>query len=321
MKKVSVIVSVYNEQEILNAFFDRMIDVLENIGAPYELLFVNDGSSDRSDSLLKSFAALDPRVKVIRFSRNFGHEAAMLAGIDYASGDYLVCIDADLEKPPETIPRILEAMERGADVVVTRCTENPCRSPAKRACSRLFYKFLNRLSAMRFQEGASDFFGITRRVADLMRNSYREQGRYLRGFIQQVGFSRACVPYRSPGRFAGKSKYSFARLCALALQACISFSHTPLHLGFAAGGGALLAGLCCAASAVFGRAPGWIPWACFFCFLFSIQIFLLGIIGEYIGDIQREEKRRPLYIVQETRNLETVSAGREEEIPHACVGF
>ena len=320
MKKASVIVSVYNEEDALPLFWDRMARTLEETGYPYELLFVNDGSSDHSQQLLESFAGWDPRVKVIRFSRNFGHEAVMLAGIDYASGDYLICIDTDLEKPPETVPRLLAAMEEGADVVVTQCLTNPRLSPLKRISSKLFYKILNCFSSMPFQEGASDFFGISRRVADLMRTGYRERGRYLRGFIQQVGFPQACVSYCSPGRFAGKSKYSFGKLCALAVQAIVSFSRAPLRLGLAAGGGVLLLGLGCAAAAFSGWASGWIAWAAFFSFLFAVQFFLMGVIGEYIADIQQEEKMRPIYIVQDTCNLQEPCAGGKEAVDCVRVG-
>lgn len=190
IKKISIIVSVYNEEEVLFEFYRETIKVLLLIDNPYEIIFVNDGSSDSSRSVLFNIAKTDKNVKVVHFSRNFGHEAAMIAGIDNATGDYLLCMDADLQHPPTLLPEIIGKFEAGYDIINMVRTENRSAGVVKNITSTLFYKLINNLSDTKLVSNASDFFGISKRVADVLRSNYREKTRFLRGFVQMLDLIR-----------------------------------------------------------------------------------------------------------------------------------
>ncbi|HVI41236.1 MAG TPA: glycosyltransferase family 2 protein, partial [Anaerovoracaceae bacterium] len=186
-KKISIVVSVYNEQEVLPRFHSEMMKVLDLMDTAYELIYVNDGSSDYSQRILEEISKDRPMIKVVSFSRNFGHEAAMIAGIDHATGDFIVCIDADLEKPPAEVIRMYQAFEDGYDVVNMVYCEDKNRTIFRQYIAKFYYKFLNKISQIQFIENSSDFFGISRTVADILKNDYRERKRYIRGFIQSMG--------------------------------------------------------------------------------------------------------------------------------------
>ena len=192
MKKISVVVSVYNEELSLNKFYQVTEKILESCAWDYEMIFVNDGSVDRSIEILKEFAAINSKVKVVNFSRNFGHEAAMIAGIDYSTGDGIVCMDADLQHPPQCIPDIIQKFEDGYEVVSMIRTQNEDAGFIKRFTSAAFYKVLNMLSPVKFEDNSSDFFALSNSVAEVLRNDYREKIRYLRGYVQSVGFEKNC---------------------------------------------------------------------------------------------------------------------------------
>ena len=187
-KKISIVVSVYNEEQSLNKFYSETMCVLENLSWDYELVFVNDGSRDNSRMILDTFAEENKKVKVLNFSRNFGHEAAMIAGIDYSTGDGVVCMDADIQHPPKTIVEIIEKFEEGFEVIsmVRHSREN--ESLLRKLPAVAFYKVLNMLSPIKFENNSSDFFAFSKRVADILKKDYRENVRYLRGFVQSVGF-------------------------------------------------------------------------------------------------------------------------------------
>ena len=189
MKTVSVVVSVYNEEQVLEAFYRETSRVLEQQRQKdwdYELLFVNDGSQDGSPAVLGRLAAANPRVKVISFSRNFGHEAAMIAGIDYSRGDGIICMDADLQHPPQCIPEILEKFDEGYQVVSMARTRNESAGWFKNLASPAFYRLINLLSDVKLESNASDFFGISRKVSEVLKQHYRERVRFLRGYVQNV---------------------------------------------------------------------------------------------------------------------------------------
>jgi dolichol-phosphate mannosyltransferase len=215
-KKISVVVSCYNEELALGQYYMETTKVLQNINWDYELVFVNDGSQDGSFDILSDLADKNPKVKVVSFSRNFGHEAAMIAGIDYSSGDAIVCMDADLQHPPECIPEILEKIEEGYDVINMVRTKNESAGWFKNFASAAFYHLINVLSDVKFEPNASDFFAISQKAAKIIKNNYREKVRFLRGYVQNIGFKKTSIEYEARDRVAGVNT---------ALESC---SHSPL---------------------------------------------------------------------------------------------
>ena len=307
-KKISIIVSVYNEEEVLFELYRETIKVLLLIDNPYEIIFVNDGSTDGSRSTLFKLSRDDENVKVIHFSRNFGHEAAMIAGIDYASGDYIVCMDSDLQHPPTLLPEIIRKFDSGFDIINMVRTENKSAGILKNITSAGFYKVINKVSDMKLVSNASDFFGISKRVADILRNNYREKTRFLRGYVQNVGFNTTNIEYEARKRYAGESKYSIKKLFRFSMNTIMTFSNLPLKLGMYAGGMAAFLAIIMMIYTVVsflrvGTPSGYATIICLICFMFSVLFFIVGIIGEYLGLILAEQKDRPLYIVEEKINF------------------
>lgn len=300
---LSVVVSVYNEEVVLKSFYKETKQVLDNIEWDYELLFVNDGSMDRSLEILSTLANEDIHVKFISFSRNFGHESAMIAGIDYSSGDAIICMDADLQHPPECIPKILEKFEQGFEIVNMVRTKNESAGWFKNLASSAFYKVINVLSDVKFESNASDFFAISQRVAGVLRVNYREKVRFLRGYVQNVGFARTTIQYEAGVRAAGESKYSIRKLFQFSVNTIVCFSNLPLKLGIYAGIMAALLGVAVMIYTLFTRrgAPsGYATIVILICFMFAILFVIVGIIGEYIAILFTELKDRPIYIIEET---------------------
>ena len=308
-KKISIIVSVYNEEEVLFEFYRETIKVLLLIDNPYEIIFVNDGSVDGSRGILFKIAKDDENVKVVHFSRNFGHEAAMIAGIDNASGDYLVCMDADLQHPPTLLPEMLRKFESGYDIINMVRTVNKSAGIIKNITSSMFYKVINRLSDIHLVSNASDFFGISKRVADVLRNNYREKTSFLRGYVQNVGFNTVNIEYEARKRYAGESKYSIKKLFRFSMNTIMTFSNLPLKLGIYAGSMAAFLAIIMMIYTIVsfirvGTPSGYATTICLICFMFSVLFFIVGIIGEYLGLILSEIKDRPIYIVEEKINFE-----------------
>ena len=308
-KKISIIVSVYNEEEVLFEFYRETIKVLLLIDNPYEIIFVNDGSVDGSRGILFKIAKDDENVKVVHFSRNFGHEAAMIAGIDNASGDYLVCMDADLQHPPTLLPEMLRKFESGYDIINMVRTVNKSAGIIKNITSSMFYKVINRLSDIHLVSNASDFFVISKRVADVLRSSYREKTRFLRGYVQNVGFNTVNIEYEARKRYAGESKYSIKKLFRFSMNTIMTFSNLPLKLGIYAGSMAAFLAIIMMIYTIVsfirvGTPSGYATTICLICFMFSVLFFIVGIIGEYLGLILSEIKDRPIYIVEEKINFE-----------------
>ena len=308
-KKISIIVSVYNEEEVLFEFYRETIKVLLLIDNPYEIIFVNDGSVDGSRGILFKIAKDDENVKVVHFSRNFGHEAAMIAGIDNASGDYIVCMDADLQHPPTLLPEMLRKFESGYDIINMVRTVNKSAGIIKNITSSMFYKVINRLSDIHLVSNASDFFGISKRVADVLRSSYREKTRFLRGYVQNVGFNNVNIEYEARKRYAGESKYSIKKLFRFSMNTIMTFSNLPLKLGIYAGSMAAFLAIIMMIYTIVsfirvGTPSGYATTICLICFMFSVLFFIVGIIGEYLGLILSEIKDRPIYIVEEKVNFE-----------------
>ena len=308
-KKISIIVSVYNEEEVLFEFYRETIKVLLLIDHSYEIVFVNDGSMDGSRGLLFKIAKDDPNVKVVHFSKNFGHEAAMIAGIDHASGDYLVCMDADLQHPPTLLPEIMKKFEAGYDIINMVRTVNKSAGIVENITSSAFYKVINRLSDNKLVNNASDFFGISKRVADILRNNYRDKIRFLRGYVQNVGFNTINIEYEAKRRFAGESKYSIRNLFKFSMNTIMTFSNLPLKLGIYAGIMAIVLAIILAIYTVWsfikvGTPSGYATTICLICFMFSVLFFIVGIIGEYLGMILSELRDHPIYIVEEKINFD-----------------
>jgi polyisoprenyl-phosphate glycosyltransferase len=312
MKKLtslSVIFSVFNEEESLPELMNRIISVIQPASYTCELIFVDDGSSDGSAGIIRNFREKEQpgcTCRLIRFSRNFGHEAAMIAGIDHATGDAIICMDADLQHPAEMIPQMIERFEEGNEIVRMVREANRGNSATGNLLSSLFYSVINHLSTHKLEKSSSDFFLISRKVATLLRNDFRERNRFLRGIIQIIGFKSASIPYSAPGRVSGRTKYSVTKLSRLTVQAIASFSNAPLYLGiwfgFIFSLFSIIVGIYSMCVYFFGKTPpsGYTTIVLFLSISFSILFFLVGIIGIYTGYLFDEQKKRPIYIVEET---------------------
>lgn len=309
LRKLSVVVSVYNEEKALREFYKETNKILEQIrksGWEHELIFVNDGSSDNSLSILEELAKEDHDVKLISFSRNFGHEAAMIAGIDHSTGDGIICMDADLQHPPECIPKIIEKFDAGYEVINMVRTKNESAGLIKNITSSGFYWLINHISDVHFEPNASDFFAISRHVAQVLKDNYREKVRFLRGYVQNVGFKKTNIEYEARARVAGESKYSIKKLFIFSINTILCFSNMPLKLGIYAGVFSAVLGVLVMVYTLCTRqgAPsGYATIVVLLCFMFAMMFLLIGIIGEYIAILFTELKDRPVYIVEKTENM------------------
>ncbi|MGN0242770.1 MAG: glycosyltransferase family 2 protein [Lachnospiraceae bacterium] len=308
MELLSVVISIYNEEDVIEQMAEQTQAVLSQLAIPYEMIFVNDGSQDRSEAILTKLCRNSKRIKAIHFSRNFGHEAAMIAGIDYAKGDMILCMDGDLQHPPQSIPDMIDVLRDGYDVVLMNRKENQSSGFLKRCSSKLFYWVFNLVSSTKLERDVSDFFALSKRAAKVLQTEYRENNRYMRGYIQTIGFATKKLTYVASERMGGKSKYSLKKLFNVAMSALTCFSRTPLRLGIYLGMGSgvlsvllflyYVIGFC-----IHGYGNGMVL-LCFFLFLFFTLLFMvLGIIGEHIAVLLDEVKKRPIYIVREKENL------------------
>lgn len=312
---LTVVVSVYNEEAALPLCHERLTEVLRESGRDYTLLFVNDGSRDRSAEILDCLAANDPHVRVLHFSRNFGHEAAMIAGIDYAEGA-VICMDADLQHPPQCIPAILAKLDEGFDVISMVRTANRSAGIIKNFTSSAFYGVMNALSGTRFEKNASDFFAVSARAAEVLRHDYRERVRFLRGYVQSLGFRSTALQYEAAERAAGQSKYSLAKLFRFSMNTIMSFSDLPLRLGIYAGIASGLLGLLLLIYSIVmkvrnGAPEGYTTIVVVICFMFAVLFLILGIMGQYIGVLFEEVKGRPIYIVAAERGRKREADGNQ----------
>ncbi len=306
MYKLSVIVSVYNEEKALSKFYCEMIKVLENITWDYEIIFVNDGSKDKSRVILKEFSDKNNKVKVINFSKNFGHEAAMIAGIDNSNSDAIICMDADLQHPPELIPEIISKIEDGNDVITMVRTKNRSAGIIKNITSFGFYWFINKISDIYLEPNASDFFALSKQVVEVLKTNYREHTRFLRGYIQNLGFHKITIAYEAQPRIAGESKYSLKKLFIFSINTILCFSNFPLKIGVFSGVICSFLGIALLFYTLFTRtkAPnGYATIVIFQCFMFAMLFFVVGIIGQYISVLFAELKDRPIYIIEEKINF------------------
>lgn len=307
-KKLSVVVSCYNEELALRQFYAETSKVLKSLSWDYELIFVNDGSQDGSIEILKELASGNEKVKVVDFSRNFGHEAAMIAGMDYSSGDGIVCMDADLQHPPECLPGIIAKLDEGYDVINMVRTKNESAGWFKNFAGAAFYRLINILSDVKFEPNASDFFAVSKKAAKVLKTNYREKVRFLRGYVQNIGFRRTTIEYEARNRVAGESKYSIKKLITFSMNTIMCFSNLPLKLGIYAGGFAGVLGIIMMIYTIWswaevGTPSGYATTIVLICFMFAILFLIVGIIGNYIAILFAELKDRPIYIVGETKNF------------------
>jgi len=309
---LSVVAPVYDEEDTIREFHGRVCAALSEI--PFELLMVDDGSKDTSAEVLDAIAAEDPRVRVIYLSRNFGHQTALTAGLDHAVGNVVVMLDADLQDPPELIPTMLASWRAGADVVYAVRRQREGESRFKLATASWFYRLFDWLASVHLNHNSGDFRLLDRKALDAVL-SMRERNRFLRGMTVWVGFTQTAVPYDRDARFAGKTKFTVARMLRFSLDAISSFSYRPLQLasllGFLISALALIAipvviGLKIADSYL----PGFSTVQVTLLLIGGIQLISIGIIGEYVGRIYDEVKGRPLYLVRARTNF-------PEDVPDA----
>lgn len=302
---VSLVVPVFNEQETLPKFYERAQAAMRQSGESYEILFIDDGSHDATFEILQRLAAADPTVRALSFSRNFGHQTAVTAGLHHARGAVVAVIDGDLQDPPELVPEMVKRWREGFQVVyAVRRTRR--ENVIKRSAYRLFYRLLRKLSSVDIPLDSGDFSVIDRRVVDLL-NRMPERNRFVRGIRAWTGFKQTGFEYDRDPRFAGESKYPFSKLVRLAYDGLISHSFVPLRLatqlGFVISLVAFLLIVCFLGLRLFGNQElllGWTSTVVIILFLGGVQLMSLGILGEYVGRIFDEVKQRPLYIVRES---------------------
>ncbi len=305
----SIIVPMYNEEEVLTETCRRLRQVMEASGETYEIVFINDGSRDKTAEMLHAVCLEDSRVKLIDFSRNFGHQTAITAGMDFAGGRCMVIIDGDLQDPPELIPDMIAKWRAGFDIVYGKRTSREGDSFFKKTTAMAFYRLLRAVTDVDIPVDTGDFRLIDRSVADALKQ-LPERNRYVRGLMSWVGFKQTALEFERSERFAGTTKYPLKKMLKLAMDGIMSFSFKPLKIA------TWLGSFISAASFIYlitvllqhlirpeTTQPGWASLIAAILFFNGITLLILGIIGEYIGRIYDEVKNRPLYIVRETLNL------------------
>jgi glycosyltransferase involved in cell wall biosynthesis len=293
---LTVVLPVYNEEALLAELHRRLLATLDAMGLPWDVLYVDDGSSDRSLEVLTALARADPRVGVLALSRNFGHQMALTAGLDHARGDAVVLMDSDLQDPPELIPELVARWREGLDVVYAQRRARPGESAFKRATAYLFYRFMRSLASVDIPADTGDFRLLARPAADALR-SLRERRRFLRGLVAWLGFRQGRVLYDRPPRKSGESKYSIRQMARLALFGLFSFSNLPIAVVGLGGGlvcvlalGALVAGANAGHAALF--------------FLGGVPLLAVWVLGQYVATMSDEGRRRPLYLIRSAVNVE-----------------
>ena len=301
----SLIVPLYNEQDTLPELIRRLTDVMNTLDAPTELVLINDGSKDQSLILLRSFHQQDHRICYINLARNFGHQIAVTAGLNFVRGDMAIILDADLQDPPELIPELIKQWRSGFQVVYAQRTKRIEESWGKQFLAYWFYRILRKLADVEIPTDTGDFCLIDRSVIDIL-NSMPERTRYLRGLRSWVGFNQTAVPFNRDARFAGEVKYTFRKSFKLAMNGIVSFSQVPLRLSTYVGLFAAIVSLFMALLILYWRIfvpnsplTGFTMILVAVFFLGAVQLVCIGILGEYIGRIYEEVKGRPLYTVSE----------------------
>ncbi|CAI6080403.1 glycosyltransferase family 2 protein [Cohnella sp. JJ-181] len=322
---LSVVVPMYNEEEVIETTYAKLTEVLEATGESYELVFVNDGSRDRTASIVRGICGRDPKVKLLDFARNFGHQIAVTAGMDHASGRAVVLIDADLQDPPGLIPQMLALWREGYDVVYGKRISRQGETWFKKTTAKWFYRTLGALTSVNIPVDTGDFRLMDRKVCDAL-SGMRERSRFIRGMVAWAGYRQIGLEYAREERFAGETKYPLRKMVRLSLDAITSFSTKPLKLagilGFllSAAGFVYLIVVICQRIFTDTTTAGWTSLIVISLFFHGITLSLLGVLGEYIGRIYEESKRRPLYLVADKLNFEGPeddSRERRDNVPLA----
>ena len=315
VRDISVVLPVFNEEAGLPQLYRRLKDVLVAAGMPHEIILVNDGSRDRSWERILDLANADPHVKAVNLSRNFGHQIAITAGIDVSTGATVVIMDSDLQDPPELIPELYQKYREGFDVVYAQRRKREGETWFKRTTATFFYRLIRRMTTIEIPVDTGDFRLMSRRVVDDLKR-LQEQNRFVRGLVTWVGYNQTPVPYDRDRRYGGDSKYSIGKMMKFALDGITGFSSQPLrlasHVGLlsAAASLALMVGLMVyKVAGGTGLVPGWTSLAVAVLFLGGLQLLAIGILGEYVGRIYEEAKRRPLYLVKDSANVTDPSTG------------
>ena len=293
MPTLSIVVPCYNESEVLPSFYERTTIVLESCNIDYEIIFINDGSDDQTMGIITTLRQSNKRVKLIDLSRNFGKEIAMTAGIDFACGDAVIVIDADLQHPPELIPEMYRYWSDGYDVVYATRIKHDGETFFKKKTSQAFYWVITRLSKVRIPENAGDYRLMSRRAVEAIKQ-FQEQHRFMKGLFSWIGYRQVSIPYHRAPRHAGKTKWNYWQLWNFAIEGITSFSYGPLRVASYLGIVTAILAIIYASIMVA------------ILFLGAVQLITLGIIGEYLGRIYNEVKRRPLYLVQQLSGITPV---------------
>lgn len=313
---LSVVIPMYNEEEVIEATYGRLTEALKPIGETYELVFVNDGSRDSTAKIVRRLGENDNRVKMVDFSRNFGHQIAVTAGMDYSSGRVVVLIDADLQDPPELIPEMIARWREGYDVVYGKRSARRGESFFKKLTAAAFYRLLRSMTSVNIPVDTGDFRLMDRKVCDAL-SSMREQSRFIRGMVSWAGFRQTSVEYVRDERFAGETKYPLRKMIRLSMDAITSFSTKPLKiagvLGFFMSAIGFLYLLFVLYLKIFtdSTIQGWTSMVVISLLFHGITLSLLGVLGEYIGRIYEETRRRPLYLVADKLNFGEGEAANE----------
>jgi len=320
MKLISIVVPVFNEQENIQVFYQEVSKTMEVLDYPFELIFIDDGSTDRTVLLLDRLTQQDPRVKAILLARNFGHQVALTCGLDHAAGEAVITMDGDMQHPPELLPILIRKWEEGFEVVQTVRIATEGVSRFKERSSSLFYRLINAMSDIQIVEGGSDFRLLDKKVVQTFQ-CFKEKARFIRGIIGDMGYRQARVEFVAPERFAGQSKFSLKKMIDFALNGITAYSKLPLRFAFYLG---LLFGLLSfglTLDVVYIKlftteaVPGWATIAASVLLLGGLQLVVMGIIGEYVGRIFEEVKQRPLYWVRgELKKSEQVFPKREQQV-------
>lgn len=308
MKKISIIVPCYNEEQAIPFFYDEITKIVEEMKNNFEFIFINDGSKDKTIEVIKEYSKKDKRVKYIHFSRNFGKEAAMLAGLKLSTGDYVAIMDADLQDPPSLLPKMLSILEdpnNDYDCVGTRRVTRKGEPPIRSLFARMFYKIINKMSKIEMVDGARDYRLMSRQMVDSILE-LGEYNRYSKGLFQFVGYNTKWLEYENVERVAGETKWSFWKLFLYAIEGIVAFSTAPLAISSIAGIifciiSFIMIIIIIAKTIIFGDpTAGWPSLVCIIFFVSGIQLFCLGIIGQYLSKTYLETKKRPIYIIKET---------------------
>ncbi len=315
MKKVAVIVPCYNEEAVIRESYRRTREVLDTLENPVEIIYINDGSKDNTRALLNEIAAKDNQVKVLHFSRNFGHQPAVTAGINHCDADLAIIIDADMQDPPELIPEILKLQKKEeANVVYCVRQSREGESFFKKITAKLFYRTLNYMSEVQFPLDTGDFRLIDRKVMDEF-DGLQEKGKYIRGLISWIGFKQVPFYYEREARIAGETKYPLSKMFAFASNAMLYFSKKPLKLAISLGFIAFLIGIVFGIWFILGKLigftnadSGWTSIVIMIIFFGGVQLITVGVLGQYIGILFDEVKSRPEYIIDDKRNFGDISS-------------